>query len=296
MNFLPPIGTDIIRGHAGFGGISANADGTLFASVDCDKNCVYIYNAADRTADAIVELLKYPRSTCFAHRDGADTLLICDCEYDRIVEVTARGVFMRYIELDSSPYGIAYCGVRDVIAISLRWAHTVVLLQYESGAVKPEVTIGSGTGGNADGQLYLPLGVTFTADGRYVLVADWSNHRVSKFSAGSGAFVAHMISKGIRFPTDALQCEDGSIVVACARRVMVVKKDGVTVQNIVASGGAFSPHSLSYSSSLNGVVVKCLDGSVFVLRDAWSHSLRGTWVHACVSKGYFDPSIVMTPP
>jgi DNA-binding beta-propeller fold protein YncE len=158
----------------------------------------------------------------------------------------------------------------------------VVLLQYESGAVKPEVTIGSGTGahGRGDGQLHCPRGVTFTADGRYILVADYGDDRVSKFSAASGAFIAHVATKaaiGIYRPRDVLQCEDGSIVVAQGMygssdaSVVCVGEDGVTVKNIIirsASGGAFSPWSLSYSPSLNGVVVKEWDGSggVMLLR------------------------------
>jgi hypothetical protein len=168
---------------------------------------------------------------------------------------------MRVIE--NAPRGIAYCGANDVIAVSLNCADAVVLLQYESGAVKPEVTIGSSTAGNADGQLFSPMGVTFTTDGRHILVADCWNHRVSKFSAASGAFVAHVISNGISYPTDVLQCEDGSIVVAHGDGVVCVVKDGVTVQSI---GVPCIPKSLSYSSSLNGVVVKCYDGGVFVLR------------------------------
>jgi sugar lactone lactonase YvrE len=214
------------------------------------------------------------------HRDGVNTLLICDYGNDRVVEVTARGEFLRAIVLPehSGPWGIAE---RDgVIAVSLFRNHAVVLLQYESGAVKLEVTIGSGTAGNADGQLYQPFGVTFTTDGCHILVADKWNHRVSKFSAASGAFVAHVVSNGISYPSDVLQCEDGSIVVAHERGVTCVGKDGVTVKNIIIS--AFSSLSLSYSPSLNGVAVKCGDGGVFVLRDAWSHSLRCEWVHACV--------------
>jgi sugar lactone lactonase YvrE len=221
--------------------------------------------------------LNCPTSACFVHRDGVDTLLIADCGNDRVVEVTARGEFMRAIAVDSHPWGIEE---RDgAIAVSLYRAHAVVLLQYESGAVKPEVTIGSGTGGNADGQLFYPMGVTFTADGRYVLVADWANNRVSKFSAASGAFATHVISNGISCPTDVLQCEDGSIVVVHREGVVCVGKDGVTVQIFGVSCGALC--SLSHSLSPNGVVVKCGDGSVFVLRDAWSHSLRCTWVQAC---------------
>jgi DNA-binding beta-propeller fold protein YncE len=268
-----------------------NVVGTLVASVNRDQHCVYIYNAADRTADPVVVgtagtagvahgRLYYPAFACFVHRDGVDTLLICDFGNNRVVEVTVRGEFMRAIALpvDSRPCGIAE---RDgTIAVSLCGTHAVVLLQYDSGAVKPEVTIGSGTAGDADGQLYRPLGITFTADGLYILVAECWNHRVSKFSAASGAFVTHVVSNGISYPTNVLQCEDGSIVVAHRKGVACVGKDGVTVQHIIISSGSI-PSSLSNSPSLNGVVVKCRDGSVFVLRDAWSHSLRCEWVHAC---------------
>ncbi len=291
MNFLPPIPipADIIRSYAGNGGIAVNVDGTLVASVHSTGHCVYICSVTDPTAypvivigtagSAALGLLCNPVSACFVHRDSVDTLLICDYGNDRVVEVTARGVFLRAIAVDGRPYGIAYCGSSGVIAVSLRVAHAVVLLQYESGTMKPEVTIGSGTAGNADGQLHYPRGVTFKTDSRYILVADYGNHRVSKFSAASGAFVAHVISNGISWPTDVLQCEDGSIVVAHVDGVVCVRKGGVTIQSI---GGAFFPQSLSHSPSLIGVVVKCRDGSVFVLRDAWSHSLRCAWVHACV--------------
>jgi DNA-binding beta-propeller fold protein YncE len=288
-SFLPPIPIPI-PSHVGYGGIAVNVDGTRFASVDSTAHCVYIYNATDRTADPIIVGtagtsgsahggFNHPTSACFVRREGVDTLLICDFGNNRVVEVTAGGVFLRAIALPEFgyPWGIAE---RDgVIAVSLQWNHGVVLLQYESGAMKPEVAIGSGTGGNADGQLQNPMGVTFTADGRYILVADYSNHRVSKFSTDSGAFVAHVVSNGISYPTDVLQCEDGSIVVAHDDGVVCVGKDDATVPNIAISG---NPWSLSYSPSLNGVLVKCGDGSVFVLRDAWSHSLRCEWVHACV--------------
>jgi sugar lactone lactonase YvrE len=248
-----------------------------------------MYNAADRTADPVVVgtsgtagsahgELDDPHFVCFVHRDGVDTLLISDWGNDRVVEVTAGGVFMRAIAVDGLPWGIAE---RDgVIAVSLSSAHAVVLLQYDSGAVKPEVTIGTGTTGNADGQLRRPMGVAFTTDGRHILVADFFNDRVSKFSAASGEFVAHVISNGITRPRDVLQCEDGGIVVAHEEGVTCVRKDGVTVEEFSVSSSV--PSSLS--PSLNDVVVKCEDGSAFVLRDAWFRSLRCTWVHACVTK------------
>jgi sugar lactone lactonase YvrE len=212
------------------------------------------------------------------HHNDVDTLLISDQGNNRVMEVTARGEFMRVIALPehSCPWSIAERD--DVIAVSLCLTKdVVVLLQYEYGAVQPEATIGSGTAGNADGQLYFPQGVTFTTDGRYILVADYHNNRVSKFSAASGAFIAHVISNGIDSPSDVLQCEDGSIVVTHTKGVTCVGKDGATGTTISSS----IPCSLSYSPSLNGVVMKDYDGGVFVLRDAWSHSLRCTWVHAC---------------
>jgi hypothetical protein len=292
VHLLKPNALGFSDADRGRGVIVANVDGTLVASIRWAQHCVYIYNVADRTSDAVVVgtvgtagsahgRLHRPRCACFVRCDGVDTLLICDWGNDRVVEVTVCGVFLRAIAVDGHPWGIAE---RDgVIAVSV--AYAVVLLQYETGAVKPEASIGSGTGGYADGQLDAPHGVTFTADGRYILVADWFNHRVSKFSAASGAFVAHaatLAANGISYPSDVLQCEDGSIVVACNNVVACVRKDGATVQRIYVRDARLIPWSLSYSSSLNGVAIKCRNGGVFVLRDAWSHSLRCAWVHACV--------------
>jgi DNA-binding beta-propeller fold protein YncE len=235
--------------------------------------------------------LKHPRFACFVHRNGVDTLLICDLGNDRVVEVTATGVFLRAIavEAGSWPSGVAYCSIGDVVAVSLKGAHAVVLLQYESGAVKPEVTIGLGTGtwGCGDGQLWNPIGVAFTADSRYILVADCSNHRVSKFSAATGAFIAHLATQanGICFPRDVLECEDGSIVVAhggyASPSVVCVRQDGGFVQNlIIPSAAGDSSRSLSYSVMLKGVVVKTFGGAVFLVRDAWMCSSRSAWLSA----------------
>jgi hypothetical protein len=60
--------------------------------------------------------------------------------------------------------------------------------------------------------------------------------------------------------------------------VVCVGKDGVTVKNDIIPSV-----SLSYSPSLNGVVVKSLEGGVFLLRDAWMHSSRCAWLSALAS-------------
>jgi hypothetical protein len=156
--------------------MAVNLDGTLLASVKFYHHCVRIYSMVDHTAAPVIVgtaetagnahgQFYCPISACFVNRNGADTLLICDNGNHRIVEVTASGVFLRAIAVKkgSGPYGIAE---RDgVIAVTLHHSHSVILLQYESGAVMPEVTIGSGTGAasGGDGQLFRPYGVTFTA-------------------------------------------------------------------------------------------------------------------------------------
>jgi DNA-binding beta-propeller fold protein YncE len=299
MNYLPAIPVTSIAAVRGGGGIAVNVDGTLIASVVRLQHCVHIYSVVDATVHPVVigtsgiagsapGQLDHPAFTCFVHRCGIETLLICDYGNNRVVEVTGAGVFLRAITMEDRPFGIAYCRTSDVIAVSLWSAHAVVLLQYESGAVKPEFTIGS-TRASDDGQLRYPRSVSFTADGRYILVVDWFNHRVSKFSAASGAFIAHVATKaanGIWWPKDAVQCEDGSVVVtesgADSRggvdgrgaSVVCVGQDGGTIQRIPNIIIPCACETLSYSPSLKGILLKTSDGSVFLLRDAWMYSSR----------------------
>jgi DNA-binding beta-propeller fold protein YncE len=304
MNFLPaiPLSASTVPFGEGCGGIAVNFDGSLLATVDNQQHCVCIYSVVDHTAAPFIAgtvgtagsapgQFNYPALACFVHRNGVDTLLVCDLDNDRVMEVTASGLFLRAIAMKkgSRPLGIAERG--GVIAVSLFHAHAVVLLQYETGAVKPEVTIGSGKG-CGDGQLHYPRGVSFTADDHYILVADWYNDRVSKFSAVSGAFIAHVATKaanGIFSPRDVLQCEDGSIVVTQGNdfgsdgSVLCVGEDGVSLKNIIipsTSGGAVVPYSVSASPLLHGVVVKTFDGNVFLLRNAWMGSNRCAWLSA----------------
>jgi DNA-binding beta-propeller fold protein YncE len=295
----------------GIGGIAVNYDGTLFASVDKFRDCVYIYSLREPTAAPVVfgaagtdgnedQELCNPTLACFVRRCGEDTLLVCDSGKDRVVEITASGLFLRALAVgsDTYPFGVAYCALRDVIAVSLNDAHAVVQLQYESGAVKPEATIGFlrtffGSPfyrSEGDGELDSPMGVAFTADGQHVLVVDVGNERVSKFSSVSGAFVAHVANGISSLGRDIVQCEDGIVIIQqggdgedSSPGLVYVTDDGATAKNIIipcASGGVFSPMALSYSFLLNGVVVKTVEGKAFGLRDAWTASSRCAWLSA----------------
>jgi hypothetical protein len=62
-----------------------------------------------------------------------------------------------------------------------------------------------------------------------------------------------------------------------------VGQDGGLLQNIIipsASEGAFIPFALSFSPWLNGLVVKTIEGKLFLLRDAWMYSSRCAWLSA----------------
>lgn len=263
-----------------------NVDGNRFASVDHFQHCVYIYSLDGEglsTGDPSVSgvhgeagstsgRFRNPNFTCFVHRGDDETLLVCDSGNHRVVEVNADGTFKRVIPADAGifryPRGIAYCGASDLIAVTQN--HAVHLLDFNCGAVRRTI-LTTGRDGRA---LETPSGVTFTAAGAFILVAEWGGHRVSKFSAASGRFiefVAHKDTHGpLYYPRDVVVCEDGSILVAaqhgdCTGGVVCVR-DGVTVRTINTP----TPYSLSYSKLLNGVVVKDgyghSVGSVMLLR------------------------------
>ena len=231
----------------------------------------------------------------------AQILYVCDTGNDRIVELSATGTFLRAIPMavHGAVFGVAYCHRRDVIAVSLFSACTGCLLRYET--LEVFATIGTGRWGPADGEMYGPRGLRFTTDGAHILLADQQNGRASKFSASDGSFVAHIdLPTPNEFsgnfspvtPTDVLQCEDGSIMVAgwfhdgnIADAIGGVWVDGVMRTSDIMSTGnwrSFVPRSLAYSAVLMGVLTKEFTGTgrVLLLPDMWYTSRRCAWISA----------------
>lgn len=299
MSFLPAVKLCDVDTGCG-GGIAFSDDGTLFASVDHARQCVNIYGIDGSGALTVAPVVVFgtprrfeaalnfhnPRGACFVKH--THNLLIADYGNDRIVEVcAATGDWVRCIAMEpgSRPIAVAYCGTRNAIAVSLSVKSKVLLLQYASGAVI--VTIGSP--GHGDGQMHLPWGITYTADGGHVLVADYLNDRVSKFDSVTGAFVAHVATKeanAITWPTDVIECEDGSIIVVVGKyhycSVVHVGTGGEKTLQTFDFGG--KTVSLIYCSHLQGVVVKNLSGKVFLFQDSWIRSSRCEWLSAlCVT-------------
>ena len=154
----------------------------------------------------------------------APLLLVTDAGNDAVhmVDVTRR-VHAGYLAAPGSiagPRGVAVSGASPLVAISA-WKESdtgdhVVHVYAGSGSGWEAVrVIGGGFGGPgaADGQLDVPYGLRFSADGSAVCVADWWNDRVSVFRVGDGGFVRH-IATGLSRPYD-VEAVDGGWVVAC---------------------------------------------------------------------------------
>ena len=265
-----------------WGGIAINASGTLFASVESMRNQVRIIGTGSLQGHVATfgkDVLKDARFTCFT--DGTpDTLLICDSGHDRVVEASMHGEFMRAIDTGrfSFPTGIACCTRNDLMAVSRYLSRDVVVMRYASSAGIARL---AGLKG--------PMGLRFTSDGSHVIVADSCKHRVSKFNATSGAFVAHVATRamhGILYPSDVLQLEDGDVVIAQRGNVVYVGLDRACNVDITFDGRPFSPRVLAHSSTLCGVVVReVVSGRMrgkgdrlALLQDAWSR--RSAWVSA----------------
>ena len=304
MNVVPlPFFDDIVG--VKFGTIAINHDGSLHASV-ChagDQHCVHIWKAGSAEPHAVFgathgngsRQLCAPTLACFTHREHVedDTLLICDFSNDRIVEVGTGAHLVRHIPvpLHSCPRGVAYCGLRDVIAVSLYQTHAVLLMHYESTAIFAR--IGGLYGGGQNGFLAYPRGLRFTADGNYVLLADNANSRVSKFDATDGVFVSHIAiaTCGISCPTDVLQRDDGSIVVATLHGVVCVR-DGI-VKTLAISEKGYNPTSLAYVPALgDGVYVSESSAGrgparAYEVMDMWGCCIRSAWVSSCCGQVFF---------
>jgi hypothetical protein len=169
--------------------------------------------------------------------------------------------------------------------------NAVVLYNYETGVVKADVT--TGFTGTLLANFNSPRGVSFTADGDHILVADCANHRVSKFSTSSGKFIAHVAtaeSCGILWPKEALQVGDNSLLVVTgvfgstgiiSSSLLLVAADGVTSRKIFIEGSvSASGSSLSFSPCSGYVAVKNHLGQVCLLQDAWMSSSRCAWLSA----------------
>ena len=166
----------------------------------------------------------HPYKMCLAPNGN---LLVSDIGNNRVQELTGLGetepAHVRDLKV-TNPRTIAVHG--DMVAVGTEDA-TVVLLSYATGAIIR--TFGSrGTGrgdiGNSAG------GLRFTLDGVYILVAEGSNDRLSKFCVSDGTFVdcycEGQVSGSGSHDIEIAPSGEVIVLVSAADRVCVFSADG----------------------------------------------------------------------
>jgi tripartite motif-containing protein 71 len=138
--------------------------------------------------------LSYPCGVCV---DGEDNVYVADDDNHRICVFDSEGKFVRKIGSQGSgdgqlnrPSSVCVDG-EDNVYVAEDGNHRVSKFSSSGAFV---CTFGSK--GSGPGQLYSPWDVCVTRDGKYIVVADYSNHRVQVLSGSDGSFVASYGSNG----------------------------------------------------------------------------------------------------
>ena len=144
----------------------------------------------------------YPGRICATPRG---TILVCESGNKRLQEITMTGKHVRFIGVghldslfDDSVFGLCLQG--DIVAVGKMHGSTngrIVLFSYSSGAFIRKF----GSYGPGEGQVRNITGLSFTSDGRHILVAEFAS-RLTLFTV-DGAFV-----KTIGVGVIAVGCKD----------------------------------------------------------------------------------------
>jgi hypothetical protein len=158
----------------------------------------------------------------FTGPPAARLLLLTDAGHNavHVIDVAGR-VHAGYVAAPGTiagPRGVAARG--SLVAVSA-WKRFdsgdhVVRVFEGSGAMWTAARVvagGFGGPGTADGQLHVPYGLRFTANGTGLAVAEAGNDRLSVFRVEDWSFARH-VATGLDYPRDVEECEGGWLV-AC---------------------------------------------------------------------------------
>jgi hypothetical protein len=286
MSFLPAakvhlrVAATPATAFSGFACIAVNRRGTLLAYVHPNE-CLTIHQMEEGLVPTgksfVYEPLGgfcSPTFVCFVLRNGVDTVMIAD-EWHGIVEVTAEGTLLRCIYLRCR--GVAYSEKDDALAVIELQGKGVTLLHYVSGLVKLRLRCYT--------RVRNPVGVSFTADGAGVVVADASIRTISKFSTSSGEFIGHVLTfpDAATIPRGVVALGDGGIVVAIQDDEFLGSTGALLFygsdNNLRSCHEGILPCS---PVSFHGGVIACdsKDGRVWLFAKAWFMTSRKAWIAA----------------
>ena len=205
---------------------------------------------------------KRPFSMCFPPWGGRHSLLVAEYGGARVQEVDVMAkasVRMWCAGQVEGPWGVAASAA--VVVVSECSAHFLSAFSVDTGERLWRV----GGEGPAAGQLKDPTGVRLSGDGLHVLVAEYSNNRVSAFAVGDGEFVRHVVGadQGAAKPTDVVEVEGGVVVTNNVGSDAVVRlpRDGGSPAVTLATAGA-GPGQCKYPRAL-----AVLPGGALVVRE-----------------------------
>jgi DNA-binding beta-propeller fold protein YncE len=138
--------------------------------------------------------LTYPYGVCV---NSAGHILVADFNNHRISMFDNDGKFIRKF----SSYGSNNDQLNGPISICVDNKDNVYVAEHYGHRVSKFLSNGNflctfGSKGAGPGQLSYPRGVCVTSDGKYIVVADTSNHRIQVLSGINGTFVASYGSPG----------------------------------------------------------------------------------------------------
>jgi hypothetical protein len=206
----------IIRKYGNYG-VAVTLDGLHLVVSNYDSHNISVHSmvtggcittfgrngSAASQFDAPVRICATPRGT----------VIVSEVGNKRLQEITITGEHVRFIGeglLDNdSVFGV--CMHREFLAVGKHGENTdgcIVLFSYSSGALIRKF----GSFGSSDGQVKNVTGLSFTPDGRHILVVDFSP-RLSMFTA-DGAFVETIGVGKIGLGCKDVLCSGSSIFVA----------------------------------------------------------------------------------
>jgi DNA-binding beta-propeller fold protein YncE len=136
-------------------------------------------------------------------------------------------------------------------------------------------TIGTGTAGNAPGELNMPCGMAVSRLGSSIFIGEYRNRRISEFNQVDGAFVRVLDTPGLLSPQGmCLSPDETTLAVACCASncIKVILVDGSkaprTIGGVMGSGDEQLGYPVDVRFTPDGqqlVVADCANSRVQVL-------------------------------